>query len=72
MMGLNEVGKNTTKMFEYFHLLYELCQLDQRFIEWFQANKLGPRLIHFYMQKESNLEGLLPVYPYYMSTDRKV
>lgn len=53
-------------------LLFELCRLDNRFIEWFQANKLGPRLIHFYMQKESNLEGLLPNYPYYMNTDRKV
>jgi hypothetical protein len=42
-------------MVEYFTLLLELCKLDQRFIIWFQANKLGPKLIYFYMQKESGL-----------------
>lgn len=72
MLGLNEVGKNPMKMFEYFELLFELCRLDLRFVEWFQANKLGPKLIHFYLQKDSPLEGLLPAYPYYMSTDIRV
>jgi hypothetical protein len=67
MLVLCEVGKNPTKMIDYFQLMYELCILDGRFIEWFRANKLGPRLIHFFMQKESPLEGLLPQYPYYMS-----
>ena len=32
MLGLNEVGKNPMKMFEYFELLLELCRLDPRFV----------------------------------------
>jgi hypothetical protein len=53
-------------------MLLELCKIDHRFVAWFQANKLGPRLIHFYLQKDSGLENLLPVYPYYMNSDRRV
>jgi hypothetical protein len=51
MIGLTEVGKNPLKMYEYFAFLLDLCKIDDRFVEWFQANKLGPRLIHFFMQK---------------------
>ncbi len=53
-------------------MLLDLCKIDNRFVAWFQANKLGPRLIHFYMQKDSGLENLLPAYPYYMNSDRRV
>jgi len=30
---------------------------------WLNANKYGPKLIHFIMQNESNMISLLPSYP---------
>ena len=48
-----------------------LLNTDARFGQWFQCHKLGPRLIYFLMQNDSQLEGVFPNYPLYMQGGRK-
>lgn len=48
-----------------------LVKSDKRFGEWFQCNKLGPRLIHFLMGSESPLGDAFPNYPFYLTMARK-
>jgi len=52
---LNEVGKSYLKMYEYFDFILLLVKMNVRFAEWFQANQLSIKLIHFMMNKDSNL-----------------
>ena len=49
-----------------------LCREDVRFVRWMQAHKMGPRLIHFFMQKDSKMEEILPSYPLYTSSEFKL
>ena len=69
--SLCEVGKNPNKTEDYFELINILLKCDNRFGEWFQCNKLGPRLIHFLMQSDSELQGVLPDYPFFIQGGRK-
>lgn len=71
IVALCEVGKNPNKMLSFFELVFDLFKRDRRFGEWFQCNKLGPRLIHFLMGSDSSLSDVFPAYPLFLTMARK-
>lgn len=62
--ALGDVGKNHNKMAEYWQLMFEMCFMSKDCCRWLQANMLGPKLVHFVMEKDSPLLDQLPIYPY--------
>jgi hypothetical protein len=70
--SLSEVGKNYSKMDEYFEFLFGVSNLLPKVREYFKEINLVPKLVHFIMHKDSKLTDKFALYPMNAPSNKKV